>query len=110
MKQQKNIGPMREASKSWSAKRKLVLESATDENKPPSKCQTRGAKAAMLQEESVPHGTRLIDLDVFHQNIKQCHFCHSGPLSFCNVKNEIQHGLAGTFLIPCSFCGKTNEI
>jgi len=35
---------MREASKSWSAKRKLVLESATDENKPPSKCQTRGAK------------------------------------------------------------------
>ena len=43
MKQQKNIGPMREGLKSWrlqetpttSTKRKLVLESATDENEPP---------------------------------------------------------------------------
>ena len=41
MKQNKNIGPMREALKYWrlqetlSAKRKLVLESATDENEPP---------------------------------------------------------------------------
>lgn len=26
------------------------------------------------------------------------------------MKNEIRHGLASTFLIPCSFCGKTNEI
>lgn len=26
------------------------------------------------------------------------------------MENEIQHGLASTFLIPCSFCGKTNEI
>ena len=52
MKQQKNIGPMREGLKSWglqetpttSAKRKLVLESATDENEPPPKCQTRSLK------------------------------------------------------------------
>ena len=35
---------------------------------------------------------------------------HLGPLSCCNVKNEIRHGLASTFLAPCSFCGKTNEI
>ena len=26
------------------------------------------------------------------------------------MKNEIRHGLASTFLIPYSFCGKTNEI
>ena len=52
MKQRKNIGPMREGLKSWrlretptpTAKRKLVLESATDENEPPSKCQTRSLK------------------------------------------------------------------
>jgi len=36
----KNIGPMREGLKSWRAKRKLVFESATDENEPP-RCQTR---------------------------------------------------------------------
>ena len=43
MKQQSNIGPMREGLTSWrlqetpttSAKRKLALESATDENEPP---------------------------------------------------------------------------
>ena len=28
----------------------------------------------MLEEESVPHGTRLIDLDVFRQNIKKIIF------------------------------------
>ena len=52
MKQQRNIGPMREGLKSWrlqetpttSAKRKLVFESATDENEPPPKYQTRGLK------------------------------------------------------------------
>ena len=52
MKQQRNIGPMRDGLKSWrfqetpttSAKRKLVFESATDENEPPPKCQTRGLK------------------------------------------------------------------
>ena len=44
MKQPKNIGPMREGLKSWSAKRKLVLESATNENEPPPKCQRRAAK------------------------------------------------------------------
>ena len=45
-------GPMGEGLKSWrlqetpttSAKRKLVLESATDENKPPPECHTRGLK------------------------------------------------------------------
>ena len=26
------------------------------------------------------------------------------------MKNAIRHGLASTFLIPCSFCGKPNEI
>jgi len=44
MKQPKNIGPMREGLKSWSAKRKLAFESALDENELPPKCQTRGAK------------------------------------------------------------------
>lgn len=34
---------------------------------------------------------------------------HLGPLRFCKVKNEIWHGLASTVLIPCSFCGTTNE-
>ena len=51
-KQQKSIGPMREGLKSWrlqetptpNAKRKLVFESATNENEPPPKCQTRGLK------------------------------------------------------------------
>ena len=51
-KQQKSIGPMRDGLKSWrlretptlSAKRKLVFESATDENEPPTKYQTRSLK------------------------------------------------------------------
>ena len=42
MKEQRKIGPMREGLKSWKAERKLVFESATDENEPPRKCQTRG--------------------------------------------------------------------
>ena len=40
----KNIGPMREGLKAWTVKRKLVLENSTDENEPPSKCQTRTTK------------------------------------------------------------------
>ena len=58
----------------------------------------------MLQEESVPHGTRLIDLDVFRQNIQQCHFCHSG-----NVRNhafEDLEYLDGRHKILQSFRGK----
>ena len=31
----------------------------------------------MLQEKSIPHGARLIDLHVFRQNI-EVSFCHSG--------------------------------
>lgn len=35
---------MREGLKAWTVKRRLTLESPTDENEPPSKCQTRAAK------------------------------------------------------------------
>ena len=44
MKQQKNIDPMREGLKSWSAKGKLIPESATVGNESSSKCHRRGAK------------------------------------------------------------------
>lgn len=54
MKQRKNIGPMREGLKSWSAKRKLVLDSATDENEPPPKCQTRGLKVKYNSSSIAP--------------------------------------------------------
>ena len=32
----------------------------------------------MLREETLPHGTRLIDLGVFPDNLKQCSKCNSG--------------------------------
>lgn len=37
-------------------------------------------------------------------------FLHVGPLSFYNVIEEERHGLASTFLLKCSFCGKPNRI
>ena len=69
MKQRKNIGPMREGLKSWrlqetptpSAKRKLVFESATDENEPPPKCQTRSLK--VKYNSTIPvHAKSIIEL------------------------------------------------
>ena len=61
MKQQKSIGPMREGLKSWRlqqtptpcAKRKLVLGSATDENEPPPKYQTRSLKVKYNNSSSI---------------------------------------------------------
>lgn len=38
------------------------------------------------------------------------YLCHLGPLSFYNVMDEVRHGLASTFVIECSFCGKNNKI
>ena len=35
---------------------------------------------------------------------------HLGPLSFYNVRDEVHHGLARTFVIICPVCGKNNEI
>ena len=32
----------------------------------------------MLRKETLPHGTRLIDLGVFQDNLKQCSKCNSG--------------------------------
>jgi len=55
MKEQRNIGPMREGLKSWKAKRKLVFESATDENKPPRKCQTRDLEVQFFKHCSCSH-------------------------------------------------------
>ena len=78
MKQQRNNGPMREGLKSWrlqetpttSAKRKLVLESATDENEPPPKCQTRGLKIkynsssiALVHAKSINQVRRSVNLN-----------------------------------------------
>ena len=69
MKQRKNIGPMREGLKSWrlqetptpSAKRKLVFESATDENEHPPKCQTRSLK--VKYNSTIPvHAKSIIEL------------------------------------------------
>ena len=61
MKQQKNIGPMREGLKSWrlqqtlilTAKRKLVLGSATDENEHPPKYKTRSLKVKYNNSSSI---------------------------------------------------------
>ena len=46
---------MREGLKSWKAKRKLVFESATDENKPPRKCQTRDLEVQFFKHCSCSH-------------------------------------------------------
>ena len=35
-------------------------------------------QTAMLKDETIPHGTRLIDLGVFRTNLKQCSKCNSG--------------------------------
>ena len=35
---------------------------------------------------------------------------HLGPLSFYNVRDEVRHGLASTFVIIRPVCGKNNEI
>ena len=38
------------------------------------------------------------------------HLSYLGPLSFYNVRDEVRHGLASTFVIICPVCGKNNEI
>ena len=78
MKEQKNIGPMREGLKSWrlqetptpSAKRKLVLGSTKDENNPPPKYQTRGLKVkynssriALVRAESINQVWKSVNLN-----------------------------------------------
>lgn len=55
----------------------------------------------MLQEESVPHGTRLIDLDVFRQNISVI-FAIQVTLEDADDNNNTQqngekHALSSTF-------------
>ena len=79
-KQQKSIGPMRDGLKSWrlretptptpSAKRKLVFESATDENEPPTKYQTRSLKVkynsssiALVHAESINRVRKSVNLN-----------------------------------------------
>ncbi|KAJ7369996.1 hypothetical protein OS493_034942 [Desmophyllum pertusum] len=84
----KSLVRMREGYKTHTAKRKLEFEDGTDENEPPSRCQTRSTEADFQRKESIPHGTRLIDLDTFRGNLESCIHCRSGPLSFHNVMDE----------------------
>ena len=80
---------LKEGFKSWAAKRKLEFENSSDENEPPSKCLARAAEVRFemrdllliiitLLSECIPHGSRIIDLDIFRDNLKQCCHCQRG--------------------------------
>lgn len=47
---------------------------------------------------------------VIHTKPFLFHLSYLGPLSFYNVRDEVRHGLASTFVIICPVCGKNNEI
>ena len=47
---------------------------------------------------------------LFTQRLFYFSLGHLGPLSFYNVRDEVRHGLASTFVIICPVCGKNNEI
>ena len=47
---------------------------------------------------------------LFTQSLFYFSLGHLGPLSFYNVRDEVRHGLASTFVIICPVCGKNNEI
>ncbi|XP_022803782.1 uncharacterized protein LOC111341094 [Stylophora pistillata] len=96
--------------KTWKAKRKLQYDNISMENEPPAKRMTRARENKAKRKANLPQGSRLVDLETLTDGLKECLFCHYGPLSLGNVIEEQHSGLASTFTVICSQCNGGNTI
>ncbi|KAJ7394379.1 hypothetical protein OS493_000187 [Desmophyllum pertusum] len=60
----------------WRAKRKLEFDRT--EESPPPKRETRMSQKQAQKEEYIPHGCRIVDLDVLRNGLQSCQCCKSG--------------------------------
>ncbi|PFX24892.1 hypothetical protein AWC38_SpisGene10488 [Stylophora pistillata] len=102
---------LHEGFKTWNAKMKLQYDNISKENEPPAKRMTRAREQNKAKRKAnLPQGSRLVDLETRTDGLKECSFCHYGPLSLGNVIEEQHSGLASTFTVICSQCNAENTI
>ncbi|XP_078372624.1 uncharacterized protein LOC144656263 [Oculina patagonica] len=71
---------------------------------------TRSLENAAKREEKRPKGSRLMDMETLTEGLKECSFCHRGPLSLTNIVSEEHQGLASILNVTCNHCKAVNTV